>query len=234
MALEDLTGSKTIESLNRNNPVGIDAKQFGDDHIRGFKNVLLNTFKNITGVVNATHTELSHSAGVTSLIQDQIDAINAAIDGKRYVEAGTIAAYPAGVPSGWLECDGSSQLRTGANADLFAYLGVTYGNVDGMHFNLPDYRGYALRHADGGTGVDPGAGSRTDRGDGAVGDVVGTKQSDQMIEHEHDYYGYTSGNVGAGGGTTALRNSILFTTTKTGAGTETRMKNINVIWCIKT
>ena len=79
MALEDLTGSKTIESLNRNNPVGPDGKSFGDDHIRGVKNVILNTFANVTGAVTPTHTELNYVDGVTSAIQTQIDAINTSL-----------------------------------------------------------------------------------------------------------------------------------------------------------
>ena len=79
MALEDLTGTRTIDSLNRNNPVGNDGKSFGDDHFRGFKNVILNTFANITGAITATHTELNYVAGVTSAIQTQIDAINTSL-----------------------------------------------------------------------------------------------------------------------------------------------------------
>ena len=48
MALEDLTGTKYIDALNSANPVGAtDAKNQGDDHMRGIKNVLKNTFPNI-------------------------------------------------------------------------------------------------------------------------------------------------------------------------------------------
>lgn len=59
MALEDLTGSKTIDSLVRTNPDGADFQEFGDDHLRGFKNVLLNTFPNVTGAVTATQNDLN-------------------------------------------------------------------------------------------------------------------------------------------------------------------------------
>jgi microcystin-dependent protein len=47
------------------------------------------------------------------------------------------AGDAAAVPSGWLVCDGSSQLRS-AYAALFAVIGVIYGSVDGTHFNLPN------------------------------------------------------------------------------------------------
>lgn len=37
----------------------------------------------------------------------------------------------------WLECDGSSLLRSDY-PDLFGVIGVIYGSVDGSHFNLPN------------------------------------------------------------------------------------------------
>lgn len=46
----------------------------------------------------------------------------------------------ATVPSGWLLCDGSSQLRADFPA-LFSVIGTIYGAVDGTHFNVPDMRG---------------------------------------------------------------------------------------------
>ena len=44
-------------------------------------------------------------------------------------------------PTGWLICDGSSLLQTGAYAALFAIIGTTFGSVDSTHFTLPDLRG---------------------------------------------------------------------------------------------
>ena len=74
MALEDLTGTKYIDSLNSANPVASDDVAEGDDHIRGIKNVLKTTFPNLDGAVNATDTELNYVDGVTSAIQTQLDA----------------------------------------------------------------------------------------------------------------------------------------------------------------
>jgi hypothetical protein len=56
MPLEDLTGaSKFIDSLNSLNPDGAtDTIDEGDDHLRGIKNVLKNTFPNITEAITAT------------------------------------------------------------------------------------------------------------------------------------------------------------------------------------
>lgn len=44
-------------------------------------------------------------------------------------------------PAGWLICDGSSLLRAGTYAALFAIIGTAFGTVDGTHFTLPDLRG---------------------------------------------------------------------------------------------
>lgn len=60
--LEDLTGgSKYIDDLVATNPLSNDAKSEGDDHLRGIKNVLKNTFPNVTGAVTATQTELNYT-----------------------------------------------------------------------------------------------------------------------------------------------------------------------------
>ncbi len=51
--------------------------------------------------------------------------------------AGTVA------PTGWVFCNGASYLRSSLPS-LFAVIGITYGAVDGTHFNVPDYRGRFL------------------------------------------------------------------------------------------
>ena len=68
MALEDLVGvDKFIDDLVSSNPVGsTDEKKDGDDHIRGIKNVLKNSFPSITGAVTADQAELNKLDGVLS------------------------------------------------------------------------------------------------------------------------------------------------------------------------
>jgi hypothetical protein len=85
------------------------------------------------------------------------------------------------VPSGWLECNGANANRT-TYADLFAYIGVNYGNGDGSTtFTLPDFRGKFLRGWDNGAGNDPGAAGRLAQvAGGATGDNVGSVQADAM------------------------------------------------------
>lgn len=63
MGLESAT---FISGLSATNPVGAtDPKSQGDDHLRLIKSTLLNTFPNITGAMNASHTELNNLVGVT-------------------------------------------------------------------------------------------------------------------------------------------------------------------------
>lgn len=65
---------------------------------------------------------------------------------------GTVFQFAGSVaPTGYLFCDGSSQLRA-TYPDLFAAIGTTYGSADGTHFTLPDGRGRVVvglgTHAD--------------------------------------------------------------------------------------
>ena len=90
-------------------------------------------------------------------------------------------------PTGWLEEDGSSLLRVGTYAWLYAVIGTRYGAVDGAHFNLPDRRGRFKRAWDHGAGNDPDAAARTAQGaGGASGDHVGSMQGWQVQGHSHD------------------------------------------------
>jgi hypothetical protein len=62
------------------------------------------------------------------------------------VPAGSMVEWPSEVvPTGWLECDGSSLLRADYPA-LFAVIGTIYGAADSTHFSLPDKREIGRAH----------------------------------------------------------------------------------------
>lgn len=68
MAVEDLTGTKYLNSLIRTNPDGdTDSMSAMDDQLRGMKNVILNTFPNLNGAVNCTPAQLNLLEGKTSI-----------------------------------------------------------------------------------------------------------------------------------------------------------------------
>ena len=141
----------------------------------------------------------------------------------------TLAIPNANLPPGFLHCDGSAINRT-TFAALFAVIGTMYGAGDGSTtFNLPDFRGMFLRGWDHGAGIDPDAASRTARGDGTGGDVVGSKQTHSIGTHTHTQpstadTGDTTNYVAYGGVETSTQNNI------TG---ESRPKNRNVRFLIQ-
>lgn len=53
-----------IDSLDPNNPTGFDQVSDGDDHIRGIKSALKNTFPNVKGQVVASEDDLNKLTGV--------------------------------------------------------------------------------------------------------------------------------------------------------------------------
>jgi microcystin-dependent protein len=148
-------------------------------------------------------------------------------------ETGSVITWlTSTAPTNYLECNGAAVSRT-VYDDLFAVVGTQFGIGDGSTtFNLPDFRGYFLRGWDHGAGIDPDAGSRTDRGDGTTGDNVGTIQQDEFESHTHTFGIETEGT--AGGGDSVDNSADADYTTNARGGNETRPKNINVMYCIRT
>ncbi|MEX0304347.1 MAG: phage tail protein [Leisingera sp.] len=139
--------------------------------------------------------------------------------------AGTIIAFAGGTPPpGWFECDGSTVSRTTYDK-LFASIGTTYGNGNGStNYNLPDLRGEFLRGWDNGRGVDSGR-------------ALGSFQSDELKAHKH----VQTGASGSGGNltnysaanSTSDTSTTLNNQTKNTGGSETRPRNVAVMYCIK-
>ena len=102
--------------------------------------------------------------------------------------AGIIQMYGGStIPTGWLECNGQSILRS-SYPELFAAIGTTWGSVDSTHFNLPDLRGRTPIGAGTGTGL-------TARTLGSQN--IGTE--DAIVPyHRHASYKYVSEKLGSG------------------------------------
>lgn len=100
-----------------------------------------------------------------------------------------------------LERDGS-QLLVADYPDLYAKIGRQFTDpaIDAAYFCLMDDRGLFERIWDHGAGVDPAASSRLDRGDGIMGDHIGTLQMSQNLLHGHPWR--TSNNSVAESGQT--------------------------------
>ena len=139
------------------------------------------------------------------------------------IPSGSIWTFPtAAVLSGYVECNGQALSRT-TDATLFAGIGESYGVGDGSTtFNVPDLRGEFIRGFDSGKGVD-------------VGREIASSQEDDFKSHNHaidrqvrdSTHAYSTG---ANANYTAYPN--LVGTNATG-GTETRPRNIAMMYCIK-
>jgi microcystin-dependent protein len=158
-----------------------------------------------------------------------------------FVQTAVVTAMPVGAiipfamstpPTGYLECDGSAVSRT-TYAALFTAISDDYGAGDGTTtFNLPDYRGQFLRGWAHEATTDPDKATRTDRGDGTGGDVVGSKQADAFKAHTHpipNSNDSTNDNIVKFSGQTTIKSGVTGST----GGSETRPTNINVMYCIK-
>jgi hypothetical protein len=142
-------------------------------------------------------------------------------------------------PDGYLECDGASVARS-AYPDLFAAIGTSYGSADEESFDLPDFRGEFLRGWSHGSGGDPNAGGRSDRGDGTVGDQVGTRQGHELQSHGHNMGRWVGGSPGyqypfpdPGQNNALLDDGGPHANVQPTGGSETRPRNVNVMWLIK-
>lgn len=131
MSLEDLTGTKYINSLVSTNPSFLDSKSEGDDHIRGIKNVLKLSFPNISGAVTSTHTELNKLDGVTATATEinylDITTLGTGAASKAVVlNAGEDYTWPAtGILTYGVLKDSLGTTLTATAAELNALDGIT-------------------------------------------------------------------------------------------------------------
>lgn len=157
------------------------------------------------------------------------------------VPTGSVVAFAfnafAGIPDGWLECNGFAVSRS-TYSNLHSKIGVSYGSGDGSTtFNLPDLRGYFIR----------GSGTNSD---GTASGTFGAKQNDDVKPHNHPAsistgncvlsVQETQGGRSTGSATTVTDIGLIIgspnssISISTNSGTETRPKNIAMMYCIKT
>lgn len=214
--------------------------------------------RNFVVKTNAVTILTVNDADVTSTVPVVLPGVpttNNQAATKAYVDtsspAGMIAPFAGtSAPSGWLACQGQVVSQT-TYAALYAAIGATWdtGGEGAGNFRLPDLRGYFLR----GTGTN---------GDGTVGPAVAAKQSDTFASHNHTASSAVgdpghahsipiagiASTVGVaaganyslpatfnGGGTGGSGTGVSVSTSIGNTGsTETRPKNIGVLYIIKT
>lgn len=179
---------------------------------------------------------------------------------KQVTPTGTIQSHAGSTaPDGFLVCDGTI-VNIADYPKLYAAIGASWGhgNNDGLTFHLPDLRGRFLRGVDNPSGIpgeeagrDPDAAERTTNAPGGnTGDSVGTVQDDLFGSHGHGsgnhshslarpiFQSYSPAyelgydNVHGTPTDISVINSS-GTLLSNAGGSETRVKNANVIYCIK-
>jgi len=161
-------------------------------------------------------------------------------------------------PSGWLAANGNEYSKTGTYAALFAVIGITYGETNGAggtgttHFRVPDLRASFVRGA-GSDGVATAGAFGAKQADGVISHThSGTTENDSP-DHTHQFGTFGGSAAGAGNGPlgwvggpsgpvlgpytvgASTRHQHPFTTSsQSPAGTtETRPRNIAMLYCIK-
>ena len=204
---------------------------------------------------------------VSSDINTQFTTINSSLSstsGKVTSFVGCIQAFgQSSAPTGWIICDGSSNLNTYTYRALHSVISNTYGGTaynagttdqsgETTVFTIPDLRGFFLRGFDNGAGNDPDRTSRTG------GDAVGSSQTHANASHQHGVECVNPHTGGAGAGNAPLFGNIGYPQNNIGTsahvfnlaqtnrpipygsirtynvgGSETRPKNKYVQYCIR-
>lgn len=187
-----------------------------------------------TAATVATHTtQIGDGSGVTdpAAWRTALD-VYSQTQVNNLLPSGMVQAFAIStVPVGWLECAGQAVSRT-TYANLFTAVGVVFGPGDGSTtFNLPDLRGEFIRGWDNGRGIDSARTFGSVQGDQTK--TIPTMDGASATGGDHGYMDTSayqgSPKVKAIAGNLATSGSLTNT-----AGTETRPRNIALMYCIKT
>ena len=182
--------------------------------------------------------EASTFVATTSWVQDLIASL-----ADVYAPTGSIVAMATRVvPVGYLECNGNTVSRT-TYSKLFSAIGTTFGIGDGSTtFNLPDLRGEFIRGFDSGRGVDASRNFGSGQGESF-------KSHNHVTDSRYNKLSTRASDVDYSGTTGGVDSEVseeeyrignmspaqwLAATIKTEGGSETRPRNISLLYIIKT
>jgi microcystin-dependent protein len=175
-----------------------------------------------TPAISISNATQSAAGAMSSADKTKLDNIVA----NSGVPAGAVMAFAlSSAPAGWLAANGASISTGGANAALFAAIGYEFGGSGGS-FKVPDLRGYFVR----GWGV---VGRNGANSDGTVSGGFGDKQADSFEAHTHNTIQTIDQGGGFDAGAGRPRYGGSATASSSAGGSETRPKNIAMLYCIK-
>ena len=178
-------------------------------------------------IANAEEANRLELVVVNNILPNKVDSttLDAVIDDlenqiNSHTPVGIIIAIPkTTAPAGYLKCNGAAISRT-AYSSLFNSIGTIFGVGDGSTtFNIPDLRGEFIRGWDDGRGVD-------------IGRPFGSTQLDGFKSHAHNYQ-WTVNGIQIGLGSTWVSLPYQQFATSYVGETETRPRNIALLYCIK-
>lgn len=248
MVEEGVANGDSLWHLTTNAPITLGTTALTFKMLAGRTGIAAGTYKSLTvdeygrATAGANPETLAGFGIKDSYTKAEVEALIAKASA---LPVGSIVAFPVDAPPpGFLELDNSVK-SSATYPDLSAYLGGKFNKGDeGVgNFRLPEARGEFLRGWDHGRGVDAGRG-------------IGSLQTDTLKAHSHNL------PTGSGGGQAvdpngeipsvvlkdtaadwALRSTFggdnaelsigSVRTYNYGSATETRPRNIAIMWCIK-
>lgn len=221
----------SVWQLVTDGPIALGTTPLAFEMATGRTGVSAGSYANVTvdkygRVIAGTNPSTLAGHGITdTYTKAEIESIVAQSSS---LPVGSMVAFPrASVPPGFLEIDGSVQ-SIAAYPDLAAYLGTTFnkGDEGAGNFRLPESRGEFLRGWDHGRGINAGR-------------ALGSYELDELKSHAHEYpFRLGLATAATGGNATVPSNLIAgspstMPPTSASGGTETRPRNLSVMWCIK-
>ena len=223
-------GARLIETIDYNvtgqAQITLAESYPGGSILHAYQNEALDSIAGASTTVRGLVELATYDEQVTGTDTQRVAAVDVIAQYVRNIAAittppGAVQAFARSTPPiGWLRCNGAAVSRTTYNT-LFAAIGTTFGAGDGSTtFNLPDLRGEFIRGLDDGRGVDPGR-------------LLGSAQAYQLEAHTHSLVGswQASGTQIAGDGDPPYYQAG-GNTGSTG-GSETRPRNVALLYCIK-
>ncbi|MBK5510621.1 phage tail-collar fiber domain-containing protein [Pseudomonas sp. TH15] len=226
MVEEGTANGDSLWHLTTNAPITLGTTALTFKMLAGRTGIAAGTYKSLTvdeygrATAGANPETLAGFGIKDSYTKAEVEALIAKASA---LPVGSIVAFPVdSPPPGFLELDNSVK-SSATYPDLSAYLGGKFNKGDeGVgNFRLPEARGEFLRGWDHGRGVD-------------VGRDLGSVQADMLRAHTHStsYSGSEIVQANSAGVPVSNWRAAQGVTGSTG-GTETRPRNIAVMWCIK-
>ncbi len=242
MVEEGTANGDSLWHLVTNGPISLGTTALSFEMLAGRTGIQAGTYKSLTvdkygrATAGANPETLAGFGIKDTYTKPEIEALIAQASA---LPIGAVVAFPkSAVPPGFLEVNGSVQ-SIATYPDLFAYLGTAFntGGEGAGNFRLPESRGEFLRGWDHGRGIDAGRalGSyQTDTLQNITGAISAGNNTQLGSSVSGAYIGVGGAVNQPTGATVGGITSYTFDASRVArTSTETRPRNLAVMWCIK-